>query len=33
MSLIGKMLDTDGDGDFDMSDIMNHGMKMFFKRG
>jgi hypothetical protein len=29
-SLIGKMLDQDGDGDFDLSDIMKLGMKFFF---
>ena len=31
-SLIGRMLDQDGDGDFDLSDIMKLGMKFFFSR-
>ena len=31
-SLIGKMLDQDGDGDFDLSDIISLGMKFFFGR-
>ncbi len=31
-SLVGKMLDQDGDGDFDMSDMMKMGMGMLFKK-
>ena len=34
MSMVGKLLDTDGDGDFDMSDMLAHGTKLlggFFK--
>ena len=31
-SLIGRMLDQDGDGDFDLSDIMKLGMRFFFNR-
>jgi hypothetical protein len=31
-SLIGRMLDQDGDGDFDLSDIVKLGMKFFFSR-
>lgn len=31
-SLIGRMLDQDGDGDFDLSDIMSLGMKFLFPK-
>jgi hypothetical protein len=31
-SMIGRMLDQDGDGDFDLSDIMKLGMKFLFSR-
>lgn len=30
--MIGKMLDQDGDGDFDMNDMMKLGMGMLFKK-
>lgn len=31
-SMIGRMLDQDGDGDFDLSDIIKLGMRMLFPR-
>jgi hypothetical protein len=31
-TLVGKMLDQDGDGDFDMSDMMKLGMGMLFNK-
>jgi len=31
-SFIGKMLDQDGDGDFDASDVMKFGMNKLFGR-
>ncbi len=30
--MVGKMLDQDGDGDFDMNDMMKLGMGMLFKK-
>ena len=30
--LVGRMLDQDGDGDFDLGDIAKAGLGMFFKR-
>jgi len=30
--MIGRMLDQDGDGDFDLSDIIKLGMRMLFPR-
>jgi hypothetical protein len=32
-SMIGRMLDQDGDGDFDLSDIMKLGMRFLFSGG
>lgn len=31
-SLLGRFLDQDGDGDFDLSDVLKLGMKFLFKR-
>jgi Ca2+-binding EF-hand superfamily protein len=30
--MLGKLLDQDGDGDFDMNDMLKLGMSMFFKK-
>jgi hypothetical protein len=30
--MIGRMLDQDGDGDFDMNDMLKLGMGMMFKK-
>ena len=30
--LLGALLDTDGDGDLDMTDLLAHGSKLLFKR-
>ncbi|MCE3016345.1 MAG: hypothetical protein ACK56W_14105 [Pirellula sp.] len=32
-SIIGKLLDQDGDGDFDLSDMLKLGMRILSGRG